>query len=206
MLRICDPVELDTAIEPCPRRATVTDWMVSGISAPTATTHIPKKHVGTSNSSPKRPTTAAMTVENKDTHKKEVTKVTGYSRSPGEPTSQSGHVQRNATTSGWTTVLHAEDRKRGAADTLAFSSASSAEVSASPPPGSGISSKPREVPDASGRLTSAAFCGRGASVCTVTCTTGATGPDGQTFTSRARPRTFVRYHRLTRGEHTTTAR
>merc|ERR1719374_371839 len=76
MLRICDPVELDTAIEPCPRRATVTDWMVSGISAPTATTHIPKKHVGTSNSSPKRPTTAAMTVENKDTHKKEATKVT----------------------------------------------------------------------------------------------------------------------------------
>ena len=40
MLMICEPLELETAIEPYPRLATVTDWIMSGISAPTEITYL----------------------------------------------------------------------------------------------------------------------------------------------------------------------
>ena len=37
---ICEPLELETAMEPYPRLATVTDWIKSGISAPTEITYL----------------------------------------------------------------------------------------------------------------------------------------------------------------------
>jgi len=40
MLMICEPLELETAMEPYPRLATVTDWIKSGISAPTEITYL----------------------------------------------------------------------------------------------------------------------------------------------------------------------
>mmetsp|Transcript_9547 Transcript_9547/g.22072 ORF Transcript_9547/g.22072 Transcript_9547/m.22072 type:complete len:230 (-) Transcript_9547:632-1321(-) len=102
MLMICDPVELDTAIEPYPRLATVTDWMVSGISAPTAITYIPKRDVGMPSRSPNRVTTAAMIVEKRETHTKEAASVSGYHRACAESCSHGGHVMRSARLSGST--------------------------------------------------------------------------------------------------------
>ena len=75
-------------------------WMVSGISAPMATTYMPRKEDGMHSSSPQRETTAAMTVDMKATQVNEVASVRGYRCADGESCAHSGQVTLRASFSG----------------------------------------------------------------------------------------------------------
>mmetsp|Transcript_27037 Transcript_27037/g.86945 ORF Transcript_27037/g.86945 Transcript_27037/m.86945 type:complete len:264 (-) Transcript_27037:481-1272(-) len=100
MLITCDPVALPTAMDPYPRRATVTDCTVSGISAPTATSTMPNTMKDTPDRSTHRSTTAEMMYEKTATHTKEVMNVTGYHRAWGPSWWQGGQVSMNSHRSG----------------------------------------------------------------------------------------------------------